>query len=472
VNAPPATPPDAAARESFFAAQARYRASARRWSVLMALAVFAVTLLISLLLAPVAFALIGLLADLVNLVVPAPDLLRSFGGTIDAIVNSKSPVPIARLIELALVAALPGFIALVAIWRRLGRIAVEHDFDALRAALGLREPRAGDLEEHQLANVVEEMAIAAERGAPGLVLLDSAGCNLGIFGEGDRAAIVVTRGLVDRLDRAQTEALIGQATAALGNGDGLLAERMLRLDLMIGLLMLIAQAPMEKSAREALRPLVRIRRADEGAELASLRSVLGGAPESSRGDDEAASGTARSWRDWAIMPLMGSMLIGILIVPISVMLLVAPLHGLIWRRRRLLADAMAVQFTRDPEALAEAYRALAGQRTELDLKARSLGNLFVLDTGAASNLGLGSPYPRLETRIARLDAMGAHVALPAKTRVPVWVWAALSPIAAVMVAMLGAVVVLGTWLSLAINGLFLAVPTALIHVALRAIGHS
>src|SRR5512146_2996027 len=62
-------------RESFFAAQARYRSSARRWSLAMALAVFAVTLVISLLLAPAALALFGLLADVVNLVVPVPDVL-------------------------------------------------------------------------------------------------------------------------------------------------------------------------------------------------------------------------------------------------------------------------------------------------------------------------------------------------------------------------------------------------------------
>lgn len=87
-------------RESFFAAQARYRSSAGRWSLLMALVVFAVTLVISLLLAPVALALFGLLADVVNLVVPVPDVLGKIGRLLDSIIDSKLPIPVARLVAL------------------------------------------------------------------------------------------------------------------------------------------------------------------------------------------------------------------------------------------------------------------------------------------------------------------------------------------------------------------------------------
>ena len=128
--------------------------------------------------------------------------------------------------------------------------------------------------------------------------------------------------------------------------------------------------------------------------------------------------------------------------------------------------------SRDPQALAEAYAALAEARKTLDSSAPWLGDLFVLDAGASSNLRIGSPYARIATRIARLDAMGANVTLKAKTPMPPWVWLVLAPLIALMVGLLATVIVLGTWLLLALNGLFLALPTALIHAALRALGHA
>ncbi|MEO6801241.1 MAG: M48 family metalloprotease [Rhodanobacter sp.] len=378
----------------------------------------------------------------------------------------------ARLVELGLMAALPGFMILLAVWVRLGLIAFERNPDALHEAIGLRHPRAGDFEEGQLANVVAEMAVAAGCQPPRLALIDSAACNTGILGEGEGATIIVTRGLVDHLDRGQTQALVGQAIASLANGDGLLAKRMLHLGMLIGLLMLIAQSPLDQAKRDRLKPLFRMRGArDSAADPAVLRSVLGNA--SSKPDDGAAPETTpNKWRERAMMPLTGSMLIGILIVPIAVMLLVAPLDGMIWRRRRLLADATAVQFTRDPQALAEAYAALSQADTKLDSRARWLGDLFVLDAGARSNLRVSSPYPRLATRIARLDAMGANVALAVNARRPLWVWLALGPLVALVVSLLGTVIVLCTWLSLALNGLFLVLPTALIHAVLRTLGHA
>lgn len=465
------TPPSAGERESFFAVQARYRSSARRWSLAMALAVFAVTLVVSLLLAPAALALFGLLADVVNLALPAPDVLGKVGHLLGSIMDSKRPVPMARLAVIGAVAALPGFLILLVVWRRLGRIAFERNPDALRGAIGLRDPRTGDLAEERLVNIVEEMAIAAGRRAPRLALIDSGACNLGLLGEGERATIVATRGLVDRLGRPQTEALVGQAIAALGNGDGYLAERLLHLGMMIGLLTLLAQSPLDRGQRARLGPLFRMRATrDGGADLAALRNVLGDASGDSNGAT-APQAASNSWRDWAMMPLMGSMLIGILIVPIATLLLVAPLNGMIWRRRRLLADATAVQFTRDPQALAEAYAALSHAETKLASSARWLGDLFVLDTGAASNLSIGSPYPRIKTRIARLDAMGADVTLEKKRPMPLWIWLVFAPLIALIIGLLATVVVLGTWLSLALNGFFLAIPTALIHAALRALGH-
>lgn len=464
-----AVSPTGSVRESFLAAQARHRAAARRWAVAMAAVVFAVTLVVSLLLAPLAFALIGLLADLVNLVVPAPNPLGALVRMVRAADEPGHSLPVATIFGLGVLAALPGFAVLAGAGARLGRIAAARDFDTVHATLGSRDLRSDDLRETQLGNVVAEMAIAAQHAPPRVQVIDSDACNLGVLGEGSRAALVVTRGLLDRIDRAQLEAVVADAVAALGNGDGLLAARMLRLDMTIGLLALLAHAAMEKPARRVLWRVLRMR--GDNVDPDALRHVLGEPVPETRAPDAAARASRSTWRDWLMMPFIGSMLVGILIVPVCTLLLIAPLSGLMWRRRRLLADAMAVQFTRDPQALGEAWAAVAKLDTGLDLQRPWLGNLFVLDAGGAFNLSLGSPYPRLTTRVARLDAMGASVALPESRRWPVWLWALVLVLGAIVGGLLGLVVVLGAWLSLALNGLFLALPTFALHAALRALGH-
>lgn len=461
-------------RESFFAAQARYRRDARRWGVAMTVVVTIITAAISLLLAPVTYALIGLLLDLVNLAVPMPDLIGAAWHMLDALTNGDRAVPAARIVETGVLAALPGFGVLMLVWLRLGRVVSRGNHEAMHAVLGLRDPCPFDPEERQLGNVVDEMAIAAGRSPPRPQLLESDACNLALLGEDGDAVLVVAVGVLKHLDRAQTQALVAQAIAALGNGDGRLALRMLHLDLMIGLLTLLAQAPVDRTARTRLRPILRLRTGSGG--LDALRGALGasqgGKPDSESGAGgavDASSGSGGGWRTWAWMPLMGSLLVGILIVPISAGLLVAPLNGIIWRRRRLLADATAVQFTRDPEALAEAYSTLARHRTALDLRMRGLGDLFLLDTGAESNLRLGSPYPKLRTRVARLNAMGASVALGERKRAPLWIWLIGVPVGVVVAVLCCTIVVLGVWLSLALNGLFLAIPIAVLHALLRGL---
>ena len=54
------------------------------------------------------------------------------------------------------------------------------------------------------------------------------------------------------------------------------------------------------------------------------------------------------------LPFMGAVLAFYLVYAIVGAALVRPVMGRLWRRRRLLADATAVQLTRDPDALYEA----------------------------------------------------------------------------------------------------------------------
>jgi Zn-dependent protease with chaperone function len=463
VTAPIGASHAARERESFLAAQARHRAGARRWSIVLGLVVAAIALAISLLLAPLAWVVIGLSCDLLNLLLPMPDLLGALGRMLSVLFEQDLPVDVGRAAGIVVIAMLPGVLGLFAAWRRLGRIFDVRHADVLRASLGLREPHAGDAEERQLLNLVQEAAIAAGSPAPHLRLIDSMACNLAIVGAGADSTVIVTRGLLERLGRAQTQALVAQAVAALGDGDGLLAERLLRLGAVIGLLMLLSQMSISAPARAALRPLWRWRATGDDADFDTLKRALGGLPPS---DTDSRSTT---WRDWACMPLMGSLMIGVVVVPVGVFALLSPLSSLLWRRRRLLADAMAVRLTRDPQALAEAYAALSSQPTRLGLRAPWLGDLFLLDAGGSADFRVLSPYPSAAMRLRRLVAMGASVAIPVSRRIPVWAWLLGIPLAALLAGLFAALIHLGVFVSLALNSLFLALPAALLHALLRAI---
>ena len=63
------------------------------------------------------------------------------------------------------------------------------------------------------------------------------------------------------------------------------------------------------------------------------------------------------------MPLYGPVVLSGFFGGMVSSVLLEPLLALVWRRRKYLADAIAVQLTRDPQALSDALLALhAGER--------------------------------------------------------------------------------------------------------------
>lgn len=452
-------------REPFFAAQARHRAAGRRWSLFAGLLLSLLAATVAALLAPILWAVAGLLLDLPSRAVEAPNLLGAIARLLDQLTGGGvvSPVQLAGIVALALS---PGLAVLSLAWWRMDRLARATHGQAFADALAWREPHRGDLEEMQLRNLVEEMSVAAVCTPPQLVLIDDAACNLGLVSTGGHTTLAVTRGLIDRLPRDQTQALVGQLVAAMGNGDGRLGDHLVRCGELAGLLMLLAQATLSRKARAALLPLLGLRASDDPALLAAARAMLAD-PMSLKTD--AGDSQRTSWRDWLLMPLMGSLMVGVVVVPIAWMFFVEPSFALVWRRRRLLADATAVQFTRDPQALARAYASLADLPTGLGIAAPWLANVFALDAGAAPGK-MVSPYPSLATRVARLNRQGAEVAPPqqaTRARIPPWAFILLLPLLALVAGLMLAVIALGVMVSLMLNLLFLGLPVGLLHVLLR-----
>src|SRR5688572_981397 len=100
-------------RESFFAAIARHRRAAWQVSAVAAVGIAILAFVVATLTSPLFYALIGLLLDVINLVVPAPDLLGQVMETLSYISDHIETQPASSWLYLAVVAALPGLVAVL-----------------------------------------------------------------------------------------------------------------------------------------------------------------------------------------------------------------------------------------------------------------------------------------------------------------------------------------------------------------------
>jgi Zn-dependent protease with chaperone function len=117
-------------------------------------------------------------------------------------------------------------------------------------AIGARPPAAGNLEERQLVNVVQEMAIAAGIPAPEVRLLDAQVANAAAVGTDVAASyVVVGRRLLDEFDREETEGLLAHLIGSIGNGDLRGAAQIHSLLYVLELLIVVVLAPFARVPR-------------------------------------------------------------------------------------------------------------------------------------------------------------------------------------------------------------------------------
>jgi Zn-dependent protease with chaperone function len=113
-----------------------------------------------------------------------------------------------------------GFLVPLACWLAVRSVWLAAGVGHTLLAIGARPPKDGDLEEHQLVNVVQEMAIAAGIPAPAVRLLDAKVANAAAIGrDPTESYVVVGRRLLDEFDREETEGLLAHLIGSIGNGD-------------------------------------------------------------------------------------------------------------------------------------------------------------------------------------------------------------------------------------------------------------
>ena len=220
-----------------------------------------------------------------------------------------------------------------------------------------------DPAEKQLANVVEEIAIASGMPVPALFVLDDEpGINAFAAGwSADNAAIGVTRGALDHFTRRELQGVIAHEFSHIANGDTRIYTRI------IGWIFGIA----------AITVLGRI-----------LLQNLWWAPR------------RRDSRDNSMLVLLAAA-VGLMVIGALGTLFARLVQAAVSRQREYLADASAVQYTRDPSAIGEALMKIAAHSEHGSIRsahATEASHMFFSKAMSSSF----ATHPPLDDRIRRL----------------------------------------------------------------------
>jgi heat shock protein HtpX len=254
--------------------------------------------------------------------------------------------------------------------------------DALvMATSGAREiDRANPPDEYQqLANVVEEMRLAGGLPPPRLWVIDDSAPNAFATGrDPEHASVAVTTGLVQKLDREQLQGVIGHEMSHIGNLD-------IRFTLLVGVLV---------GAIALLADWF-------------LRFTFWGGGRRSDSDRGGGGGAA-----------------ALIFVLALVLALVAPLIGrlvqaAVSRTRESLADATAVELTRNPVGLARALRTISDDREVLEVANRATQHLYIVNPIKSFEeraQSLWDTHPPIGERIRALENIAGQMGLIAPPR--------------------------------------------------------
>ncbi len=367
--------------ETFYSAQKRNRRATWRMSFFCVVAALLMGIPLTLVLTPLFYAGTLVVAEIINYFSPLPpefwQNVNSLGQLAlrvgDYVFNHRGQLdPQTLALGLALV-LLPGIVIALFLWLGVLALFRRAGVGGTMLSLNAREPNKNDLKELQLADVVEEMAIAAGLPSPKVMLLDSPGANAAAIGTSPTdARLVVSRRLLDDLGRDQLEGLLGQLIGSIGNGDLRVAFMVTSVFETCGLLVTLINSPFGRESRSVLWRILRysFRRsstqAAEAAEAEAVASLLSRSLEMGKSDIDrffdAAERRKSFWRkflSFVFFPFLFTNMAVEITLWFFLNMMLGPCMALVWRTRRYLADASAVQLTRNPDGLANALQSLS-----------------------------------------------------------------------------------------------------------------
>jgi heat shock protein HtpX len=238
------------------------------------------------------------------------------------------------------------------------------------------DPRA----ERVLLNIVREVAIAAGIPEPRVYVVEDPAPNAFATGrDPEHAAVAVTRGLLDTLDREQLQGVIGHELGHVRNLDTRYA---LYVAVLVGLVVVVTDG--------FLRLIVGLWRSGAfnwGGGRGSSSSRLTG--------------------------LLLGLAVGTFLLVVALLLrLVAPVFSLLVqaaasRQREFLADATSVELTRNPLALERALATIGGDQHRLVRANRGTQHLWFRNPVREGDgwFGLFATHPTIGARIERLRTL-------------------------------------------------------------------
>lgn len=224
----------------------------------------------------------------------------------------------------------------------------------------------------QLMNVVREMSIAANVPMPAVYLIDDTAPNAFATGRDPRhASLAITTGLLEKLDREELQGVIGHEMSHIGNLD-------IRFSLLVGVLV------------------------GSIALLADwfLRFTFWGGGRRGNNDRNGGGGAAAVIFIIALLLAVVAPLIGRLV------------QAAVSRSRESLADATAVDLTRNPVGLARALRRISDDPEVLEVANRATQHLYIVNpikSFEERSKSLWDTHPPIGERIRALEAIAGQL---------------------------------------------------------------
>jgi len=244
-------------------------------------------------------------------------------------------------------------------------------FHSDQLVLSMSHARPVTKEEYpHLINTLEGLTLAAGLSTmPKAYIIDDSAPNAFATGrDPEHAAVAVTTGLLDKLNRYQLEGVLAHELSHVANRDILLSTIAA---VMVGTIVLLSDIVMR-----------------------SMWYSGGGRRRSSNSDR----------REGGSPILLIIALIALILAPIIAQLL----RLAVSRQREYLADAHAIKLTRYPDGLAGALNAIANDHEPLEVANKATAHLYIanpLKEYQGWMNSLFSTHPPIEERIARLQAM-------------------------------------------------------------------
>lgn len=222
-----------------------------------------------------------------------------------------------------------------------------------------------DADERKILNVVEEMAIASGAAVPPVFLIEDDAINAFAAGYHPQDAVIgITRGCIQTLNRDELQGVIAHEFSHIYHGDMRINMRLISLLHGILIIGLIGEFLMRCASNRSIR-------------------------RSSKDNSPAA------------LLALG---LGLLVIGYTGIFFGNLIKAAVSRQREFLADASAVQFTRNPDGIAGALKKIGGSSYGSQLQnehAAEFSHMY-FGQGVKSFFNLMATHPPLEDRIKRI----------------------------------------------------------------------